>query len=140
MQDIFTDQRQTTRAGAFQPDPMGRAAAPSGFPAARREAALLRCDHAVEQTGLPDELIEQSFPSDQFGRRVKLGDTATIEDHDSVGIENGVDSMRNRDDGPVMEHVTPERRLQQSIRLDVNGSLYDKCQSVVRGRERPLAG
>lgn len=47
-----------------------------------------------------------------------------VEHDDAIGIEDGVDPMGDRDDGTILEHATPQRRLQECIRLDVNGGLY----------------
>ncbi len=92
---------------------------------------LLLCSHTVQQTSLPDKLIEQPFALDQSGRRIEFGNIAVIEDDNSVGIEDRIYPMRNRDDCSVVKHVTPECRLQHSIGLHIDGSLSNMCQLLV---------
>lgn len=46
-----------------------------------------------------------------------------VQDHDAIGIEDGVDAMGNRDDRPIFEHGAAQRALEHSVRLDINGRL-----------------
>ena len=78
---------------------------------------------SVQQARLLDELVEQAFLLHQRGGAVEFGHGAVIQHHDAVRVQDGVDAVRDRDDGAILEHATPQRGLQQRVRLDVDGGL-----------------
>lgn len=97
---------------------------------------LLRCfpvciqSHAIDEARFFDEFKEDPLPPDKLCGRIKLGHLAAVEDHDPIGVKNSVDSMCNRDDGPILEDIAAQGRLKQGVRLDVNGSLTNIEQCV----------
>lgn len=85
-------------------------------------------DDGAKQICFLYKLVEQTFPLNQLEWAIEFGNFSVVEYHDTVRIENGVDAMRNRDDGSVLEHVAAQRHLEHSVRFNVNSGLDDKCQ------------
>lgn len=73
----------------------------------------------------------------QFLRRVELGDITMAENHDTVGVENGVDSMGDCDNRPILEATAPQSRLEECIGFNIDGSLVKMVElalDVVYGK------
>jgi len=47
-----------------------------------------------------------------------------VQDHDPVRVEDGVDAVRDGDDGAILEDAASKRTLDMCVRLDVHRSLY----------------
>jgi hypothetical protein len=92
--------------------------------AVTRTLFLILCHHTLQEPGFLDELIKESRLQYQCYRCVKFSHLTLIEHHDAVTVDDCVDAMRDRDDGPVTERSTAERLLQQRIRLNVHRSLH----------------
>ena len=56
-----------------------------------------------------------------------------MQNNNPIRVEYGVDSVRDCDDGAVLEHVTSQGCLQHSIGLDVNcgGRFVKNCQRFI---------
>lgn len=100
------------------------AALPAKFPTSAPRMARLRYVERGQEIGLLDEVVEQSFPFDQLGRRVKFGHSALVQYDDLVRVQNGIDAMRYGNDGLVLEHVATQRCLQHGVRLHIYSGLF----------------
>lgn len=87
---------------------------------------LLAFNNRIKQTCFLDEFVEQSLSTHKGGWCVEFCHPTMVEHHDTIGIEDGVDPMSNSDDGAILERVAAQRALQQSVRLNVNGSLCSR--------------
>ena len=66
---------------------------------------------AFQQPSFPNQLVEQPFPFHERRRRIELCDRTVIENDDAVGVEDGVDAMRDGDDGAILEGLAPQSGL-----------------------------
>ena len=82
----------------------------------------------IQQPRFPHQLVEQTALLHQLGGCVEFGNSPGAQHDDAVRVEDGVDAVRDRDDGAVLEDVAPQRRLQHCVRLDVDGGLGTLCQ------------
>ena len=89
---------------------------------ARLRLALTRRRIDLEQIGLLHQGVEEPFLANQFVRSVKLSDPALLKEDDPVRVEDGVDAMGDGDYGPILKDAAAEGRLQERIRLDIDGS------------------
>lgn len=78
---------------------------------------------AVQQIGFLSELIEFAASLDQLRRRVKLRHAALVQDHDSIGIDDGVDAVRNRNDSAILEGATTQCALEECVCLHIHSGL-----------------
>ena len=67
---------------------------------ARRRRAL-----CLEKTRLLGECIELALPLNQLRGRVELDDLSLVQHHDPITVHDGVDAMRDGDDGAVLENT-----------------------------------
>lgn len=77
----------------------------------------------TKQAGLPYQFVKQALLLDQFGRRIELSHSSVVKYHNAIAVQNRVDTVRNRNDRPILEHVASECGLQQCIRLHINSGL-----------------
>ena len=61
----------------------------------------------AKQICLLDQVIEQTLPLHKFGGAIELGHCAPVQHDNSIAVEDGVDAVRNCDDGLVLEHARP---------------------------------
>ncbi|CAG8970708.1 hypothetical protein HYALB_00001489 [Hymenoscyphus albidus] len=93
------------------------------------------------QPRLPNQLPKLPPLLNQILGRIKLRHPPLIQHHNPVRVQNRVDPMRNGDDGAVRKERRPQRRLQQGVRLYVNGRCrFVEHEDVRRGEERPSKG
>lgn len=60
---------------------------------------------APQEPCLVDKIIEDSLPLNQSSGRVKLDNLTLIKHDNAVRVHDCADTMRNCDDGPIMENV-----------------------------------
>ena len=75
----------------------------------------------VEQSRLFNKLVEQTFLAHKSCRRVKFSNVAMIENNNSVGVHNGIDSVGDSDDRSILENVAAQCTLEHLVGLNVNG-------------------
>lgn len=78
---------------------------------------------AVNQASFLGKLVEPATSFDQLRWRVELRHTALVQDDDSIRINDGIDAVRNRDDGAVLEDTATQGTLKQCVRLYVDCGL-----------------
>lgn len=77
----------------------------------------------VEQTGLFGKLIEFAATLDQLRRRIKLSHSPLVQNDDPVRVNDGVDAVRNGNNGSIREDAAAQGPLQQCIRFHVHCGL-----------------
>lgn len=65
--------------------------------------------------------MEDATLLDQLLRRVELGYLTLVEHDHAVAVKDGVDTVRDCDNGTVGEQVAAQRLLEQRVRLHVHG-------------------
>jgi hypothetical protein len=77
----------------------------------------------VEQAGLLGELVEFSATLDQLCGRVELRHTPLVQNDDTIGVDDRVDAVRDRNDGSVLEDAAAQGALQVCVGFYVNRGL-----------------
>jgi hypothetical protein len=101
---------------------------------------LLRClgggngTVVVEQAGLLGELVEFAATLDQLCGRVELRHTPLVQNDDTIGVDDRVDAVRDRDDGSVLEDAAAQGALQVCVGFYVNRGLSLLLAEIVRRR------
>jgi hypothetical protein len=93
---------------------------------------------AVQESGFADQFVEQASSVDELCRSVKFRNLALLQHYDSIRVQNGVDTVRYRDDGTIVEDATPQSGLQHGICFDVNScGCFVENQDVAGCQECP---
>jgi hypothetical protein len=61
----------------------------------------------AQQVRFPHKFVEQTSSSDQFCRSIEFRDFPMIKYDYAIGVQDGVNAVRDGDDGSVFEHVAP---------------------------------
>lgn len=77
-----------------------------------------------------------SLPSDQFCRRIELNDLATVQYHNAVAVEDGIDAVCDGDDGAVLEDAASKHLLEERVGFNVDGSLGSGAGVLVKRQGR----
>lgn len=83
---------------------------------------------AINQTSLLSKFIEPATSLDQLRRSVELRHLTLVQHDDSIGVDDRVDAVRDRNNSAVLEYTAAQGTLEQRVRLHVNRSLECHCQ------------
>jgi len=94
-----------------------------------------RSPNPINQPRLFDQLIEQALLLHQHLRRIKLLNLTLLQHHNAIAIQDGINAMRNRNNGPLGKQGTSQGSLQESIGFDVHGGRGFIQNEDIGGRE-----
>lgn len=80
---------------------------------------------AFQQASFLGEFVEFAALLDQLCRGVKLRHLTLVEDDDTIGIDDSVDAVRNRNDSAALENVAAQGALEQRVSLHIDRGLLD---------------
>lgn len=74
------------------------------------------------KAGLLHEVVEQTMLLEESSWAVKLDNLTLVQHDNTVAVEDGVETVGDRDDGAVGEEGRPQCALHHGVRLNVHGS------------------